>query len=329
MSSTSLLAPTRAHLELLAAHLRAGGLAAIPTETVYGLAADATQVAACRRIFEVKGRPLIDPLIVHLADVSWLERVAWASPTALVLARAFWPGPLTLVLPKRDTVDDLLTAGLPTVAVRVPGLELTRELLTLTDRPLAAPSANPFGYLSPTRPEHVLTHLGGRVPYVLDGGPCSIGLESTIIDLTGEAPLILRPGAITPEDLRAVLGQPVAIRNRGETAGAQRAPGMLDRHYSPRTPLQLFAHGQLPWPGAGEAAVFFRRPSATSSGTSGAVFWLSEDGQATTAGAQLYHLLHHLDSGGYLRILMERAPEDVPLAAALNDRLQRAAATGS
>jgi L-threonylcarbamoyladenylate synthase len=222
-----------------AAHLRAGEVVAVPTETVYGLAANALEDAAVRKIFAVKGRPLLDPLIVHGADAAFLEQVAVFTPAGRRLAAAFWPGPLTLVLPKRAVVPDVVTAGRATVAVRAPAHPVMRAVLAACGLPLAAPSANPFGYLSPTRADHVRDSLGAGAPWIVDGGPCALGLESTIVDVSDPAatPRVLRPGPITAEALSMVLGVTVlsgASKKEGAppppaTAGMI-APGLLERH---------------------------------------------------------------------------------------------------
>ena len=208
-----ILKGTPRNLELLARRLRAGDIVGVPTETVYGLAADALNPTACRKIFEAKGRPVSDPLIVHLHSLHDLAKVAVANSAALKLAETFWPGPLTLVLPKLEVVPSIVSAGLPSVAVRVPAHPLFRRLLKLVGRPLAAPSANPFGYISPTTAEHVRSGLGTKIRYILDGGASGIGLESTIVDLRNPAkPRLLRPGAITREQLTETLGCAVAWR---------------------------------------------------------------------------------------------------------------------
>jgi L-threonylcarbamoyladenylate synthase len=215
---------TPRNLAFLARHLREGGLVAVPTETVYGLAGDGTSRAACLRIFKAKGRPSEDPLILHVASIADLDRIAVSNSAARRLARAFWPGPLTIVLPKTGVVPDEATAGLTSVAVRMPSHPLFRRLIRLSRVPLAAPSANPFGYVSPTTAEHVRKSLGRRIRHILDGGPAAIGLESTIVDLRNPLrPALLRPGAISRAQLARVLGRPVAL-SRGSRAGGRLAP---------------------------------------------------------------------------------------------------------
>ncbi|MFA5257866.1 MAG: L-threonylcarbamoyladenylate synthase [Opitutales bacterium] len=325
---------TGPQMQELADALRSGNLVAIPTETVYGLAANALDPAACRRIFEVKGRPLIDPLIVHVTGVEHARRLAEVGPEAELLMERFWPGPLTLVMRKRAVVPDIVSAGLPTLALRCPRHPLTRRLLELCGLPLAAPSANRFGYVSPTRAEHVEAGLGDRIDFVLDGGPCDIGLESTIIGLADpERPVLFRPGAISREELAAALGRSVALppARGADDVGPVDAPGMLSRHYSPRTALHIFSAGERPGIGSvgGDlvALVFFARPAPESSlwGAGAEVFWLSESGLPAEAARNVFALLRRLDEGRFSAIWMERAPAG-GLGDAINDRLDRAAA---
>jgi len=322
---------TPRNLARLARALRAGELVAVPTETVYGLAGDATRAAACRRIFAVKGRPLTDPLIVHLARVADLARVAVPNPAALKLAKAFWPGPLTLVLPKTAAVPAAATAGLPSVAVRIPAHPLFRRLITLAGVPLAAPSANPFGYVSPTTAAHVRDSLGRRLRHILDGGPARIGLESTILDLRDPArPILLRPGAISAAQIARVLGVRVRRRPAAAPAGAQVAPGMLKRHYSPRTPLTLhrrLTRTQVQRAAPRTAWLFWAKPAWHRGAMGrGAVYWLDRDGAARGAARRLFAVLRALDRAGYARIHAE-APPAGGLGDALRDRLRRAAAS--
>ena len=348
--------PTPRNLARLAAVLARGGLVAVPTETVYGLAADALNPVACRAIFRAKGRPAADPLIVHVRTLAQADEVAVLNPAARRLAAAFWPGPLTLVLPKRVGVPAVVTAGRDSVAVRQPRHRLLQTLLRLCGRPLAAPSANPFGYISPTTAEHVRAGLGARIAHILDGGPCVIGVESTIVDVRNPLrPVLLRPGAITRAELEKVLGRrirlgarppPVAplgarasrplrpqageplARPEVKAAAGLLAPGMLARHYSPRTPFTL--EKKLPRPAHAvleprTAFLYFRRPAASPAGSKN-VFWLTPDGQTAAAAHSLYSNLRALDRGGWQAIRAERVPGTAGLAAALNDRLARAAA---
>jgi L-threonylcarbamoyladenylate synthase len=314
---------TPRNLALLARIIREGGLVAVPTETVYGLAGDATSRASCLKIFAAKGRPRSDPLIVHLASIRDLDRVAVPNAAALKLARMFWPGPLTIVLPKTDTVPDEATAGLPSVAVRMPSHPLFRKLIRLSGVPLAAPSANPFGYVSPTTADHVRTSLRGRIRHVLDGGPSEIGLESTIVDLRDpRRPAILRPGAITRGEVARALGVPVAKSRKPVGAEKRLAPGQMPRHYSPRTPVIL--HARLNAHTAArekeDAWLFVSRPGA---GRGKNVFWLDAHGDLRRAARRLFAMLRELDDGSFRRIHVER-PAGAGLAEALRDRLVRA-----
>jgi len=319
-------APTPANLRRLAAALRQGALVAIPTETVYGLAAHALDAKACRAIFTAKRRPANDPLIVHVLDLGHAETLAEFNPAARRLARHFWPGPLTLVLPKQACIPGIVTSGGPTVAIRAPAHPLARRLLRLAKIPLAAPSANLFGYISPTTAAHVREGLGARIPHILDGGACAVGVESTVLDMTNpKKPRVLRPGAVTAAQLEKFLGVKVhGAKSRGARA-RQLAPGMLERHYSPHTPLVL---GRKPTgrPPAGVATVLLRRPQGRRPGEH--VFWLSRHGALTEVARNLYGVLRRADAGGYTQIRMEPLPaaDASGLAAAINDRLKRAAA---
>jgi L-threonylcarbamoyladenylate synthase len=317
---------TPSTLRLLARVLRGGGLVAVPTETVYGLAANALDAGACRRIFRAKGRPAHDPLIVHIASLAMLGQIAEPNEAANRLARAFWPGPLTVVLARKPRVPKVVTAGLATVAVRMPAHPLLRRLLRLCGLPLAAPSANPFGYLSPTTAAHVREGLGRRVRHILDGGPCRHGLESTIVDIRDpRRPVLLRPGVITTGQLERVLGVPVRVLRRRGT-GPVRAPGMLARHYSPRRPLVLHTRitaAMVRRAAADEAWICYRRPAWAVGQRN--VFWLTATGDAPEAGRRLFALLRRLDREGWRRLHAVRAPAEGP-GAAINDRLRRAAA---
>ncbi len=295
-----------------AALLRAGSLVAMPTETVYGLAGDARSDVAVARIFEAKGRPRFNPLIVHVADQASAERLALFDRRAQALAAAFWPGPLTLVLPLRDGsgLSPLVTAGLASVAVRLPAHPVARALLTGFGGPLAAPSANPSGRISPTRAAHVLDGLGGLIEAVLDGGPCVVGVESTIVGLDGPATL-LRPGGIPVEALETALGAPLVQADTGKIT----APGQLASHYAPRGGVRINADHPEP----GEVWVGF--------GVPGDVLSLSVTGDLVEAAANLFHLLRQADDLAGLsgRIAFGRIP-DQGLGLAINDRLRRAAA---
>lgn len=310
---TEALAPDDTGLARAAQLLAWGELVAFPTETVYGLGGDARSDQAVARIYEAKGRPSFNPLIVHLPDLIAVERIAHVGPKARMLAQAFWPGPLTLVLPVRDGagISPLVTAGLPTVAVRVPAHPLAQRLLRAFGGPLAAPSANPSGRVSPTRAEHVLEGLGGRIAAVLDGGACAVGLESTIV-LADPDPVLLRPGGLPVEALEAALGEPMSA---GGDAGKPTSPGQLASHYAPDAPVRLNAtEGR-----EGEVLVGF--------GPVKGVLSLSETGDLVEAAARLFQTLRDADSlagpGG--RIAFAPVPER-GLGRAINDRLRRAAA---
>jgi L-threonylcarbamoyladenylate synthase len=322
---------TRRNLGILAARLRRGGIVAVPTETVYGLAGDATRRSACLRIFSAKGRPSSDPLIVHIASLRDLGRVARPNPAALKLAARFWPGPLTIVLPKTGAVPDEATAGLPSVAVRMPSHPLFRRLIRLAGVPLAAPSANPFGFISPTTAEHVRRSLGSRVRHILDGGASAIGLESTIIDLRDPSrPALLRPGAVTRSQLSRVLGMPVAARGSATAKGrGQLAPGQMKRHYSPRTPVTLHPRLSLRDVARGNPAdawLFLARPAGTRALMGKNISWLDAKGDLRRAARRLFAALRELDERGYRRIHVER-PTGSGLAEALADRLTRASSS--
>jgi L-threonylcarbamoyladenylate synthase len=313
--------------------LRAGKLVAFPTETVYGLGANALDPAAVRRIFDAKGRPAANPLIVHVADAQAAREIAAEWPeTASRLAARFWPGPLTLVLPKRDIVPLIVTAGGPTVAVRVPAHPVALALIQKAGVPVAAPSANRSARLSPTRAEHVLRGLAGRIEMLLDGGPTVGGLESTVLDLTTIPPRLLRPGPVSPADLESLIG-PVARAQTTQAADGQPmpSPGMLARHYAPRAPLEL-----------AEDAGRERAQALCLSGLR--VGWLrlqtdaAKDEPLSLPGllevpmpvrpepyaAMLYAALHSLDDAGVDRILVQ-LPPDTEEWLAVRDRLRRAA----
>lgn len=323
---------TPRNLARLARVLRQGGLVAVPTETVYGLAANALDPKACRKIFAAKGRPTTDPLIVHIESLGQLAGVAVPNAAALRLAQAFWPGPLTLVLPKRDVVPAIVSAGLPSVAVRMPRHPQFRRLLKLCGLPLAAPSANRFGAVSPTTAQHVQDGLGARIGHILDGGPSSIGLESTIVDLRDpRAPRLLRPGAITKADLEKVLGVRVrtGLKRSPDDTRAQVAPGSLKRHYSPATPMTLqtrLSAKAAARSATDEAWLFVARPRHLRGKN---IFWLDETGDLRGAARRLFRTLREIDGLKFRRIHAERAPaKSDGLAEAINDRLGRAASRG-
>ena len=311
MPETRLLPPDATGLRDAAGLLRSGALVAFPTETVYGLGGDARDDGAVAAIFAAKGRPRFNPLIAHLPGLAEVERYARLTPLAQRLAQAFWPGPLTLVLPLRGGLSPLVTAGLDTVAIRVPAHPVAQALLQAFGGPLAAPSANPSGRISPVTARHVLEGLGGRIAAVVDGGDCAVGLESTILDATGEVPVLLRAGGLPVEAIEA-LGVRVAAR-RG---GAITAPGQLASHYAPRGRVRL----EVTEPEPGEIWVGFGP-------CPGAALTLSEAGDTTEAAARLFHALHEADAlaGPEGRIAFAPVPE-TGLGRAINDRLRRAAA---
>lgn len=316
--------PTPSNLRRLAAILRRGGLVAIPTETVYGLAAHALDAKACRAIFRAKGRPTNDPLIIHVPDLAHAEELAEFNDEARRLAHRFWPGPLTLVLPKKACVPSIVTSGGSTVALRAPAHPLARKLLKLSGLPLAAPSANPFSYISPTSAAHVHQGLGSRIGHILDGGDCPIGVESTVLDLTSPTrPRILRPGAISAEQLAKTLKIKVTtVRRTSNRNGRMLAPGLLDKHYSPRTPLRLTAKPGKPTDST--AVILLRRPVGKSPA---GLYWLSRRGALPEIARNLYRVLREADAGGHKEIQIERLPPTAGgLAGAINDRLKRAAA---
>ena len=303
--------PDRQEIEKAAQIIRAGGLVVFPTETVYGLGANALDATAVGRIFALKGRPATSPLIVHVASVEHAYEFAAKWPAeAEQLARRYWPGPLTLVVPKRPTIPDEVTAGLPTVGLRMPRHPVALELLQAAGVPIAAPSANRFTQLSPTTAQHVRDAFGGETPFLLDGGPCEVGLESTVIAVTKDGLEVLRPGMAFVEDAVAAASSELT-----DTA-AHRSPGQNKRHYSPRTRVLLVSHGHLPEQGRG------------------AYLWLTRDAVAPQAirmpalpeayAALLYNRLHELDREGLDWIAVELPPDSREWAA-IRDRLTRAA----
>jgi L-threonylcarbamoyladenylate synthase len=303
--------------------LQRGGLVAIPTETVYGLAAHALDPLAVARIFEAKNRPHFDPLIVHIADADQLsELVTHVPPIARRLMDAFWPGPLTLVLPKTDRVPDLVTAGLPSVAVRMPDHPVARELLRRSRLPLAAPSANLFGRISPTTAQHVVDQLADRIDLILDGGPCRVGVESTILHVGESGPLkLLRPGGIPVEAIESLTGPLETVQSNHDDA-PQLAPGMLTSHYAPRKPTTLVASFEE-IADKSQTGILSLTPPPTPK-QFGAVEALSPNGDLSIAAANLFAALRRLDASDVKQIAVKLCPE-VGLGRAINDRLRRAA----
>ncbi len=298
---------------------------AFPTETVYGLGACALVPEAVARIFEAKQRPQFDPLIVHLADRAALSDVAQGvSELATALADRFWPGPLTLVLPKKACVPDLVTAGLPGVGVRVPAHPVALELLQTVGCPVAAPSANPFGAVSPTSADHVLQGPSGRIDAVLDGGPCEIGIESTVVSLMAGNPVVLRPGGLALEEIQEVAGPvQVAQSDPSRDDAAQPAPGMLSRHYAPGTPVVLVATEEQVQPTHPRTALLTWGPPTCNTDSFTAVERLSESGDLRECATNFFAALRTLDAADPDVIIARRFP-DRGLGLALNDRLQRA-----
>lgn len=312
-------------IERAVALLRAGELVAFPTETVYGLGADAANPQAVAKIFAAKGRPQDHPLIVHIPDATHLDRWAREIPEkARVLARAFWPGPLTMILKRRPEVIDAITGGQDTVGLRVPKHPLALELLERFDGGIAAPSANRFGHVSPTTAQHVRDELGDAVAMILDGGPCQVGIESTIVDLTGERTTILRPGMVSAHDLGKVLG-------RLPLTGAENAPrvsGSLAAHYAPRTPLSLLQP---------DVVIFAVREALAADERIGVIapmpcplsderiVWRQIPGEAHAFAHDIYALLRELDRMNCARIVVQKPPQAENWRG-INDRLQRAAA---
>lgn len=321
--------PDAAVLTRAANLLRAGELVAFPTETVYGLGANALDAGAVAKIYGAKGRPSYNPLIVHVADMDAAMALVTSWPElASRLVQRWWPGPLTLVLPKAPSIPDLVTAGLPTVALRVPSHPVALALLRAVGLPLAAPSANRSGEVSPTTAQHVARSLGGRVPLILDAGPTTVGIESTVIDLSGSAPVLLRPGIISREELARVTG-PIALAQSALDFGAARAsPGMLDRHYAPTAQLLLFESAE------DQATLAAIAAARHSNGRVGALTrrlviegmdLLQQLPQGPVAYArELYGALHRMDEAGATLILVERPPADSDWDA-VRDRLERAA----
>lgn len=325
---TLILEPSNEAIARAADILKSGGLVGLPTETVYGLAADAENGKAVARIYEAKARPAFNPLIVHVADIAAAERVAVFDARARVLAAQFWPGPLTLVLPLRPDsgIDPLVTAGLETVAVRMPAHKVAQDVLRAYGKPLAAPSANPSGGLSPTSPAHVAKGLGEQVGMILAGGRSDVGLESTVIDVSGDVPFLLRHGAVTRDVLASALD--TAIAESTEDDHAPKSPGQTLRHYAPSVPLRLKAVDVA----TGEALLAFGPTRFMSMKEGGAVTQLpytsirnlSEEGDLTEAAANLFRFLHDLDQPAHKAIAVMDIP-DQGLGRAINDRLKRGA----
>lgn len=298
--------------------LRAGRLVAFPTETVYGLGADATNDRAVAAVFAAKDRPSFNPLIVHVAAADDAEPLAQFNAAARTLAETLWPGPLTLILPRKPgcPVSLLASAGLDSLAIRVPGHPKARAMLKATGRPVVAPSANPSGRISPTTAQHVVEGLQGRVDLVVAGGRCEVGIESTVLDLSGPRPTLLRPGAVTRDVIEELIGAVTVADDDPVDGEARKSPGQLTRHYAPSLPVRLDADGA----GSGEAFLAFGPVLG-----SGATLNLSPTGDLNEAAANLFAMLRTLDAGPWSGIAVAPIPEE-GLGVAINDRLRRAAA---
>lgn len=310
-------------IQTAATLLKAGKLVAIPTETVYGLAARMDDDAAITAIFEAKNRPAFDPLIVHIGELAWLDRLATDIPfEARELIRSSWPGPVTVLLKKSEMVSDLITSGHPTVAIRMPGHPLTLELLKLVGVPVAAPSANPFGYVSPTQADHVEKQLGDKVAYILDGGEARVGLESTIVSFVGPHPVVLRLGGMSTEELTEKMG--ILPEIRIATHSNPQAPGQMDAHYATRIPLfqvkDIREEAQR-HKGKALALLSFKEDYPDLPWIQKEV--LSKSGNSTEAAQKLFAAMRRLDEGEASLILAENFPEE-GLGRAINDRLHRA-----
>ncbi|WP_303733074.1 L-threonylcarbamoyladenylate synthase [Fibrobacter succinogenes] len=299
--------------------LKEGEVVAIPTETVYGLAGNAFEPKALAKIFAAKERPTFDPLIVHIADIAQLTDIAKDIPdSAYKLAEAYWPGPMTIILPKKDCIPDLCTSALPSVAVRFPSHPIAQAIIKESGLPLAAPSANLFKHVSPTTAEHVAAQLADRIAGIVDGGPCSVGVESSIISLVGE-PTVMRPGAITPEMFKAILGEVKIKESTSKPGQPMLAPGQCDTHYRPQVPLY---YGEVP-AGYTLPEHTVRIAFGTQAGPIPATVNLSATGDMVEATSKLYAFMHDLDKSEYDLILVDPIP-NTGVGMALNDRLKRA-----
>ena len=324
-----ILNPSDKNLQFCADLIRRNELVAVPTETVYGLAGNALNESAVRKIFEIKGRPLLDPLIVHCGDYDAALDCVEHNAAFQNLAEKFWPGPLTLIVQKKAVIPDLVTAGLQSVAIRVPAQPVLQRLLELCDIPLAAPSANPFGYVSPTEASHVARTLGNDLSAILDGGRSKHGVESTIIDVRDpDRPALLRYGPIALERIQGYLKAPLTLQLKGSSeTSAQTAPGMLSKHYSPHARVHLFVNGSNPDKAvcSGKKIAFVHLQKASIRTLDAKTFWLTEDGCLETAARNLFALFQTLDAKCFTDIVVELA-EDRGMGLAINDRLKRAAA---
>ena len=331
-NNTRVIAANDKSIEEAAGILKNGGLVGMPTETVYGLAANALDGKAIAKIYEAKGRPQFNPLIIHVASADEAAKYVVMDERAKALAQKFWPGPITFILPRAKdcAVSELAGAGLPTLGVRVPNHPVALKLIKLADVPLAAPSANASGTISPTTPQHVADSLGDKVDMILAAGACKVGLESTVVDLSGDVVCVLRPGAVTAKEIAEVLG--VAVEEHFEVTDKPKSPGQILKHYAPYIPLRLNAIDVEP----GEALLAFS--SIRFMGVKGAgaaadlpdtqLRNLSEEGDLHEAAANLFAMLKELDKPEHLRIAVMPIP-NTGLGIAINDRLKRAAAAGN
>ncbi len=315
---------TRANIGFAADIIREGGIVSFPTETVYGLGADIFNPEAVVKIFAAKERPFFDPLIAHIAEPEGLHDLTEFHPAMVSrLAEKFWPGPLTMVLPKKNNVPDIATSGLPTVAVRMPDHPVARELIRLSGTAIAAPSANPFGYLSPTSAEHVERYLGDRVPMIIDGGTCTVGVESTIIKVEEGRTILLRPGGIAIEDIETITGPLVYETNEKNNP---EAPGQLPWHYSPEKKLQIVPDINDLHTIENDAAFLLyknKSPAILRNIPKALIAFLSESGDLTEAAANIFAKLHYLDRLPVKIIYAEAVPEE-GLGRAIMDRLLKA-----
>lgn len=307
-------------IEEAAGIIRRGGIVAFPTETVYGLGGDAFNPRAVAGIFAAKQRPRFDPLIVHIHALTQLDSIAAEiPPAAWQLIKNFWPGPLTIIVPKKDSVPDIVTSGLPAVGIRMPDNAIALELIKSADVPLAAPSANKFAHISPTCAAHVTEQFGEEIDMVLDGGPCTVGVESTIIGFTTSQPVLLRPGGIALEDIDKVIGK---VDIPAHDALTSACSGRQLRHYAPVTPLIIDA-GSVTLPGVRKGLLSFVRPSSSIAQEYAAIEVLSEKGDLAEAACNLFAAMRRLDSKG-LDVIVATAVPDHGLGRAINDRLTRA-----
>ena len=325
-----ILKPNDYNLNLCKKALEESKVIAVPTETVYGLAGNALNEDALSKIFKIKGRPLFNPLIIHVDNLKTANKYADFNDLAKKLAKRFWPGPLTMILQKRAIVPNLVTAGLNTVAIRCPKNSTFHNLLSKLDFPLAAPSANPFGYISPTKAEHVNDSLGEKLEYILDGYECNIGIESTIIDVRNESnPKILRPGPITKEELEDITKNKFSNPSISPKNQKKRAPGMLKSHYSPQTALKVISHKKLydlaMSNNSPHFAYIFNQKPVNIIDKLINIYWLSENGNTKEIARNFYDLLRRLDKLKFRKIYIESVKPSGGMNSALIDRLSKAA----